>query len=240
MPTIPSNVFPPSWAQSISLGQQQQASPETPYGGRAQSTVTLRIPEATVNPGALQKLPPAAMLVNQESSARTSNRPSFEAMRQSYQATNHLNRFQLGALLQGQVGQGLASGKLPNTCVIRLSRAFNESGHKIPSNLGQSVTVHVGGGRAPATQKDGKGNEHLYRVADAGPYLRSKLGEPDIRAEKPGSEFLQGKRGIVLIDMPDSPTSTGHVTLLDGTDCVRNECPVKYWNEGTVEFWSLP
>lgn len=96
-----------------------------------------------------------------------------------------------------------------NTCAIRMSRALNYTGVKIPRNVGLSVV---------------SGADKLwyaYRVRELCAWLKKELGKPDFSGWGTGEApaEIQGKQGILMIEAKFSD-ATGHITLWNETACV--------------------
>ena len=100
-----------------------------------------------------------------------------------------------------------------NTCVMRMSRAFNYAGKgfEIPPNSAQLRSL-------PGA--DGK--NYAYNVQDFLAYLRRVYGPPSItmkyeKDEKESSRPFLTKTGIIAWHIKGWSDATGHFTLWDGS-----------------------
>jgi len=105
-----------------------------------------------------------------------------------------------------------------NTCVIRVSRAFNESGNAIPSRSNDELLTVEGG--------DGK--EYALRVRELTRYLERKYGPADLeqRYPEPGGgeipESFKGRQGVIVFEVEGWSDATGHADLWNGSTCRHN------------------
>ena len=79
------------------------------------------------------------------------------------------NEYPLGeaAAVKKRIGGNVDADWITNTCVVRVSRAFNYSGHHIPNDRASLVTVR-GGDRL----------RYAFRVAEFSRYLKAVYGAP--------------------------------------------------------------
>jgi RHS repeat-associated protein len=121
-------------------------------------------------------------------------------------------------------------GKFENTCSIRLCRALNKSGARIPSISGKSVT-------------GGDGNNYIYTVKAMERYLTGQFGTPSESFLQGGGRdaaAFNGRTGIILFDFGGGNGYTGHVDLWNGLGCVGN-CGSNYLTDSPrVLFWDVP
>jgi hypothetical protein len=131
--------------------------------------------------------------------------PSFLALQKNYPTNPDSPKViqQLGGeLTQSWVG--------PNSCVMRMSKAFNYAGkaHEIPPSHKGLLSVKG---------KDGK--NYAIRVIEFINYLHSHYRVPDIvktgSAMKP--ESFDGKKGIIAWLIDGWSDARGHFTLWDGS-----------------------
>ena len=117
------------------------------------------------------------------------NLPSFETLKRNYLTTH--DAAQVLLTIGGKIGN-LAPGT--NTCVMRMSRAFNMAGKLYDA----------------------------YNVQDFLRYLAQHYGPPSItrkyaKTEKESSAPFLGKTGIIAWHIEGWTDATGHFTLWDGT-----------------------
>lgn len=109
---------------------------------------------------------------------------------------------------------GQANDKwIQNTCVIRLSRALNYSGHPLPQGFPGLATV-----------RGADGMRYAMRVEEMRKYLTNMYGPPSLveerdppRDEVPAS--FKGHVGIIAFLVKGWADATGHIDLWDGEGC---------------------
>ncbi len=116
------------------------------------------------------------------------------------------------------IGGRVAAMPDGNTCVLRVSRAFNYSGNKIPrSSTDEILTI-----------KGGDGRNYALRVREFTRYLKRKYGKPDHEHSYPppgGGEIpseFKGRQGVIIFDVKGWTDATGHADLWNGTHCRHN------------------
>lgn len=105
-----------------------------------------------------------------------------------------------------EIGGKVDAGWIKNTCTIRLSHAFNYSGHPIPRDYPGLHTV---------TGKDGM--FYAFRVREMRKYLEATFGPPRLHAS--GSESfmaVSNKRGIIMFDVRGWNDASGHFDVWNG------------------------
>ena len=138
------------------------------------------------------------------------NLPSFALLRRNY-ITDH-NPAVILHTIGGTIGN--LSETRTNTCVIRMSRAFNYAGaqYELPSN--QKVP--------PLRTLPGKDRKnYAYNVHDFLGYLGHRYGPPMVSnsykvGEKESATPFLGKTGIIAWLIEGWSDATGHFTLWDG------------------------
>lgn len=114
------------------------------------------------------------------------------------------------------VGGLVNSSWIRNTCVIRMSRAFNYSGQPIPKGR------LLKNGRFLSTVSGADKLQYAYRLSEMKQFLLEEYGpatssESVETANVPKEPFL-GQRGIILFEVRDFEDSTGHIDMWDGAD----------------------
>ncbi len=128
-------------------------------------------------------------------------------------------------LIGGKVYQNYVSDpiKYANSCALRMSRALNYSGVKIPFIKGQT-----------GSGSDGKW--YFYRVSDLNNYISNDLGWTVDMTGSSASDFAN-KKGIIMFQDCGWRDATGHFDLWNGSGCAH-EC---YWNQcDNASLWYLP
>ena len=142
------------------------------------------------------------------------------------------NEYPLGeaAAIKKRIGGNVDADWIANTCVVRVSRAFNYSGHPIPNGRSSLVTV-----------KGGDRLRYAFRVAEFNRYLKAVFGPPSITfANGPADEappgFL-GKQGVISFAVKGWSDATGHVDLWKEKECINTD----YFNRAhRVDLWEVP
>jgi hypothetical protein len=131
------------------------------------------------------------------------------------------------------IGGQVNAAWITNTCVVRLSRSFNASGHTIPNESGDGLV----------TVKGGDGKNYALRVAEFTRWLKRRYGDPDLveTFPPPGggdvpSSFL-GRQGVIIFEVDGWTDATGHVDLWNGARCRHGD----YFSRAhTVMLWDVP
>lgn len=103
-----------------------------------------------------------------------------------------------------RIGGNVNLGWVKNTCVIRLSYAFNKAGAPIPRNVPGLSTI-----------RGGDNKRYAYRVAEFRRFLESRVRPADIRGD------VSGEKGVILFEVSGWSDATGHFDLWDGKQCAH-------------------
>jgi Type VI secretion system (T6SS), amidase effector protein 4/Putative peptidoglycan binding domain len=130
------------------------------------------------------------------------------------------------------IGGQAANERIDNTCVLRISRAFNYSGNPIPrSSTDEIMTI-----------KGGDGLNYALRVREFTRYMKRKYGPPDFQHTYPapgGGEVplsFKGRQGVIIFEVDGWTDATGHMDLWNGSRCRHNA----YFNRAThVMLWEV-
>jgi hypothetical protein len=123
------------------------------------------------------------------------------------------------------IGGAVNASWIKNTCAVRLSRAFNLSGHPIPSNFPGLKTV-----------KGADGLNYAFRVAEMANYLEKTFGPAryHVAGGAESKKKFAGKKGIVWYDVPGWSDATGHLDMWNG----RSPAYAEYFGLArTVTMW---
>jgi hypothetical protein len=128
-------------------------------------------------------------------------------------------------------GQALAV-TIQNTCVLRMSRCFNYSGHPIPNSPSDEIL----------TVRGGDDLHYALRVREFIRYLGRKYGPPSREHTYPppgGGEVpadFKGRQGVIAFEVDGWSDATGHVDLWNGARCRHNS----YFSRArTVMLWEV-
>ena len=130
------------------------------------------------------------------------------------------------------IGGAALSDNIKNTCVLRVSRAFNYSGNPIPRSSTDEILTIRGGDRM----------NYALRVREFVRYLRRKYGRPELEHDYPEGaggpipDGFLGRQGVIAFEVDGWDDATGHVDLWNGTKCRHNA----YFNRASkVMLWRV-
>jgi hypothetical protein len=116
-----------------------------------------------------------------------------------------------------RIGGNVNLAWVTNTCVIRISYAFNKAGALIPNNVPGLSTI-----------RGGDGKRYAYRVAEFRRFLETRVRPADVRGD------VAGQKGIILFEVSGWSDATGHFDLWDGSKCAYSE----YFDKASeVRLW---
>lgn len=128
------------------------------------------------------------------------------------------------------IGGGALSERITNTCVLRISRAFNYSGQPIPRSSSDEIITIRGADRM----------NYALRVREFVRYLRRKYGRPALEHTYPGGnggeipDGFAGRQGVIAFEVDGWNDATGHIDLWNGTKCRHSA----YFNRASkVMLW---
>jgi hypothetical protein len=138
--------------------------------------------------------------------------PTYQSLITNYPGSEY-SAAQVKELIKGEI----QSPNFTNTCVIRMSRAFNyaNSGKlfDIPSNFHGMLTV-----------KGGDKLNYALRVSEFNAFLQHQYSKPTMVLKRKDGEYdlksIQGVRGIIKFDVSGWSDASGHFTFWDGSSCV--------------------
>ncbi|WP_449437992.1 type VI secretion system amidase effector protein Tae4 [Pseudomonas migulae] len=114
------------------------------------------------------------------------------------------------------VGDGVEAARVEkpdayaNACALRISRAFNYGGYKIPKGTiikNQPIYRLSGADQLP----------YIMKVVDFLAFLRHNWGEPDHILTQSNSNFINGKKGVIVMEITGWSDASGHATLWNGS-----------------------
>lgn len=162
-------------------------------------------------------------------------RINFEDFDKKYQADKKIANKPLLEMMGGKVAANSGykndnPGNFYNLCTIRLSKALNDAGHKIPFIKDKTVSYYNSRGNLTWA---------FYRLNDMKDYLTDTWGKPNVITENNSANYLD-RKGIVLVMWPDgmSSTASGHATYGAIPENLRE---IEYYEPGSkLLFWELP
>ena len=145
--------------------------------------------------------------------------PSFAQLSDNYPTTND------PAAVKSDIGGAADADYISNTCVLRISKAFNYAGQKrwlIPENPDGLLTVN-GADKL----------NYAIRVQEFIDFLRDRYGSPDVvrSGDNITVQPFQALTGIIAWRVNGWSDATGHFTLWDGN---------KGLYEGTHHYFDFP
>lgn len=121
-----------------------------------------------------------------------------------------------------KIGGAINMAWVTNTCVIRVSYAFNKAGEAIPN-----------GWPGLSTARGGDGKRYAYRVSEFKPFLEKKYKAPDVTGTSRGA--FDGHKGIIMFDVQGWSDATGHFDLWDGNNARYSE----YFDKASqIHLWT--
>lgn len=138
-------------------------------------------------------------------------RPTFDRLWAAYSEVAKVGYKEVYDLVGGNVSALRAERPedYTNACALRMSRAFNYGGFKIPSGTitpGSSIYRVRGGDNLP----------YIMRVNDLIRFVRHNWGAPDETLNADQVWKLQGIKGLIVAEVRGWSDASGHVTLWDG------------------------
>ncbi|MFL5786867.1 MAG: T6SS effector amidase Tae4 family protein, partial [Flavisolibacter sp.] len=154
-------------------------------------------------------------------SSEKQKRPSFSSMNSNYMGSKY-TADEVYNSIGGNVLKNHISDpdNFSNSCALRLSKALNKSGVKIPNVKGKTL-------------KGADGSYYFFRVSDLKVFLINKFGKPDVKGTE---SSLSNEKGIILFDNCDFSDATGHLDIWDGKTC-KDECYFERCN--SAKIWRL-
>lgn len=153
--------------------------------------------------------------------------PNYETLSENFASPADLSTPDLADELGGKVEWNIENDakNFGNTCVIRICRALNRSGHLVRPTTGVRMV------------RDKDGRWYAYSVAEFSAYMRHTFGAPHLPERGPAG--AAGKKGIIVFHGSTGGLlgATGHADLWNGAFC-RGAC---YWADAfRVELWEAP
>lgn len=145
------------------------------------------------------------------SSSISVKRPRFSTLWSAYAEVGHKSSIDVYGLVGGPVEAARADkpDAYANACALRISRAFNYGGYKIPKGTiipNTSIYRLAGADQLP----------YIMKVIDFLAFLKHNWGEPDHTITQSNLNFTNGKKGVIIMEITGWSDATGHATLWDG------------------------
>lgn len=137
---------------------------------------------------------------------------NFEGMWNAYP-----NPGEPGEAAKRTIGGNVDADWITNTCVVRISRAFNSANHRIPRTR-----------RGLTTVSGADGLRYAFRVKEFRRYLEEVYGPPTLRHVYPGGaggpipDSFMGRQGVICFEVDGWTDATGHFDLWRKDRCVHS------------------
>lgn len=96
-----------------------------------------------------------------------------------------------------------------NACALRMSRALNYGGYKIPKGtIIKNKSIY--------RVRGGDGMPYILRVDDVIGFLEYNWGKPDLVMARGGDGAISGKKGLIVVEVSGWSDASGHVVLWNG------------------------
>lgn len=136
-------------------------------------------------------------------------------------------------LVGGKVQYNYDIGVFSNFCCIRVSRALNLAGQPVS----YFKDVGSGGGMKPAVSSGKNKQWHVFRVRSLRKYMETTYGAGEAFKSSDYATGLNGRRGIVLYEVPGWDDASGHADCWKDSDCLWKD----YGDKATdIYFWEAP
>ncbi|SDS16136.1 type VI secretion system amidase effector protein Tae4 [Pseudomonas granadensis] len=139
-------------------------------------------------------------------------RPKFSTLWTAYAEVGPKSSIEVYALVGGNVEAARAEkpDAYANACALRISRGFNYGGYKIPKGTiipSKSIYRLAGADQLP----------YIMKVADFLAFLKHNWGAPDRELKMSESDYINGKKGVIIMEINGWSDATGHATLWNGS-----------------------
>ncbi len=143
--------------------------------------------------------------------------PDFEILRQSY-LDDKFTAEEVKTLIGGSVNDP----KLKNTCILRISRSLNNSGHLIPVWT-KPFRTRIGNDK----------RWYGLRVKDFWEYMEKTYGPPDVYMKEPINEGAFSRNVGIIGFRRHFKNATGHFTLWDGSRLLQGGLERNYFADSS-------
>lgn len=127
---------------------------------------------------------------------------------------DHIDEIRAAKEVKKTIGGKVDADWIPNTCAIRISRAFNYSGYEIK----KLKTVQPDGKERWETVSGADKKWYMLRVDTFLSHILTKdFGKPDFKGYTEAD--FQGKKGLIVFKVSTWGDATGHLDLWDKTKC---------------------
>lgn len=157
----------------------------------------------------------ARIVVNsgEVSSTVTIKRPRFSELWAAYAEVGYR---EAGAVYELVGGEAAALRRqkpidYSNACALRMSRAFNNGGYRIPRGT-------IIKNKAIYRVRGDDGMPYILRVNDMIDFLEFNWGKPDLVMAPGKDKDISGKKGLIIVEVSGWNDARGHVVLWNGKE----------------------
>jgi hypothetical protein len=140
--------------------------------------------------------------------------PTYQSLITNYPGSSYTSA-KVRELIKGEIQSH--SPTFSNTCVIRMSRAFNYANSGTLFDIPESFTGML-------TFKGEDKLNYAIRVSEFDKYLKQQYSKPTLVLKRKNGEFdlkqLNSIKGIIKFEVSGWDDATGHFTFWDGSSCV--------------------
>lgn len=170
-------------------------------------------------------------------------RPQFQSLWSAYTELGSKDVQEAYSIVGGNVAQlrDQNPDAYANACALRMSRAFNYGGFRIPRG-----TINPNRNIYRAAGADGL--PYIMRVNDVIAFIEFNWGKAEHDIVPTEVSTIKGKQGLMVIIVNGWSDASGHVTLWDGAVAGDNshyhDLNYPYWNQTTalpvrILLWEL-
>ncbi|MDO7929186.1 type VI secretion system amidase effector protein Tae4 [Pseudomonas sp. KFB-139] len=171
------------------------------------------------------------------------NRPRYSDLWEAYAEVGSMESAAVYDLVGGEAAE--LRRQIPdnyaNSCALRMSRAFNYGGYKVPrGTIIKNKSIY--------RVRGSDGLAYILRVNDMIDFLKYNWGKPDLVMAPGDDALMAGKKGVIVIEADGWEDARGHVVLWngevtsDGSDYHRQDGEDWIGSTGVlvkISYWEL-
>lgn len=147
------------------------------------------------------------------SSTVTIKRPRYSDLWAAYAEVGHMDSASVYELVGGEAAalRKQRPDAYANACALRMSRAFNYGGYKVPrGNIIKNKDIY--------RVRGNDGFPYILRVNEMIDFLEYNWGKPDLVMARGEDGKMSGKKGLIIVEVQGWNDARGHVVLWDGKE----------------------
>ncbi|GFM69762.1 hypothetical protein PSCICL_07540 [Pseudomonas cichorii] len=139
------------------------------------------------------------------------NRPRYSELWAAYAEVGFMKSGDVYDLVGGEAAE--LRNQMPddyaNACALRMSRAFNYGGYKVPrGTIIKNKSIY--------RVRGSDGLAYILRVNDMIDFLEYNWGKPDLVMARGEDALMTGKKGLIVVEVTGWSDARGHVVLWNG------------------------